>query len=332
MHHLLKFTPLMLLAGSVVVAGCGQLDSGPAMRLSYQFKAGQTYRLQARYESKTLITKAHGSKIFSEQEDTYYVNTAYRLQAELADTGIIQVNYFLDHFSLNDEKGKIRIEIGPESGQLAWYDDNTSLSSYLGTKAFEQYRALMKQPIATISINPRGEQLDRLSEQDKTSTINLALLELLSKNRVLGQYIVRAFKLPPVLMTIFPKEAVQPGDRWQVQGEQGFNQDAWQQGLTTKFHYLKREQDLAIINIQSQLTFKQEELNDLARLLKLDQLDKLSFQQGLFQVTAQSQFQTATMMPSQGKMAIEKKYSFMTNNEKWSYWEQENYWFSIESP
>ncbi len=326
-HKMVCSTSLgALILASFNLLACAPASSNTKTILRYQFVPGQTYRVTTSYQTFSGLEKFHGHRQFAKEEAHLAVKATYQVQALALNPQECQIEFKLLRLRLNhDGKGKCRLEMGPDGGRLTWYDDEWTLADYLGPELYAKYQKIMTQPLAVIVIDRQGHQLTQNQEKTVRTGLHLDLLELLSRNRVIGKKIIKAFKVPPLLMAVFPPQAVGPGDRWTSSSEDPTMVLGEEEGQTNRFYFRQQQQNLASIDCTSAIMFTGDELTELQKTLDMESLNKMTFQKGNYKIQGRVQFDLAKGLPMQGSLHTDKAYSFYVDQEKWESSEQETY-------
>jgi len=330
----LKFYQLfgLLFLLGLGVSACSHRSQSNVYNPVYQFKDGPIYRVEAKYTFEHNIQKSHQGKIFADQKEGLYVRATFNLTTQILPDQMIQAAYTLLNISIHDKAGRFRMEIGPQNGSIYWYGEEEDLQSYLGEKGFREYRAHIINPLAIVTIDLRGVQINDNETEASPPRLkfNYPFIQLLGKNRVIGQIIVKSFKIPPVLMTIFSDEPLAVGKKWVYQGPAMQRFTEWDNPLTTVFQLQSAEKDRLTIVLNSKLKFTGEELTNLGKQIGLTEFEQVKFERGLFTVEGKSRFQVRWGRPETGEMIIRKQYGLKVREEEWKLSEIENYEFSLQ--
>ncbi|MCK5243540.1 hypothetical protein KAR34_13915 [bacterium] len=308
------------------LAACSQPDITP-YQLKYKFTDGGVYRVDARYTLDHQLRKMHDNRVFSDKQEGLLVKTSFELRIEQKKTDLLQASYTIRNISIHDQAGNFRLELGPDNGRIFWYGQEESVEEYLGRQGFRQYHQHMSRPLAIFKITPLGVQV---SDSDATrENFNYTFIQLLGKNRVLGQIIMKSMKIPPVLMTIFSEEPVTKGKKWMYQGPYTRRFTEWDKPMTTVFQITAVEQDGLTVVFASELKFSGEELTSLGKQFGLKEFEKVEFESSWFTVDGRVQYQPDKGRPESGSLLIQKQYGMTTREEKWELIEKETYEFTL---
>ncbi len=312
------------------LSGCAPAGREAKILLRYQFMPGQTYRVTTSYQIFSGLEKVHGHRRFAREENNLAVKATYQVRASTLSDHDYKIEFTLQRLRLNhDGKGRCRLEMGPQGGMLYWYDDEWTLAEYLGPDLYQNYTKLMAQPLAVIVIDRQGHQLVQDEAKTVRTEIHLDLLELLSRNRVIGKRIIKAFKVPPLLMAVFPLREVGPGDRWDSLNGRPDQAPPSEDSPANTFFYRQRRQDVALIDYGSTMDFTGDELTKLQQSLDMASLNKMTFQKGRYKIKGAVQFDFKKGLPLQGTMHTDKAYQFHVGEEQWSSREEETYQVSL---
>jgi hypothetical protein len=304
----------LLIGLASILPGCGQSNQAPRA-LRYEFKDGGPYRVDCTYETEKHLAKFHAGKIFSETREGVYVKSSYRMEANQLPDADWLITYTLVRLRIHDREGNFKLEIGPESGEVQWYQDKQTLGDYLGAEDFRKYQKLVRLPLARIRIHPEGIQVPNGLE------FNFDLLRLLGKNRIFGEYLTRGVKVPPVLMTTFKREPVAVGAQWDYQGNTGNAQ--------TRFHLKALSAHKARIDYASDLELTASELQTVKRALRLDEVRGLELKQSRMRIRGGVDFSLTGGRPDSADMGFEKQYEMALPGEVWKLRENEKYQLSV---
>jgi len=304
-----------LAVGWLALVGC-QPSNLPPRLLQYEFKDPGPYRVDCAYTAEKHLVKKHAGTVFSETREGTYVKTAYRLQAEREGAGAWLVSYTLLRLSLHDRDGRFKMEIGPEGGAVFWYQEKQSLEEYLGADDFKAYQRLMRLPLARVHIRADGVQAPKGLE------FNFALLHVLGKNRVYGDFLARGIKVPPVLMMIFKGTPVRAGDTWDYAGNTT--------SAATHFRLASLSGSSAAVTCASELSLGPDELKSVRQALRLDSAAGLELKQSNMVVDGRMDFLLPAARPAKAQMNFNKNYSMTLPGEAWQLQETERFELSLE--
>ncbi|NTV51803.1 MAG: hypothetical protein HGA76_02135 [Candidatus Firestonebacteria bacterium] len=303
-----------LAAGWLVLGGCGRVDLPPRL-LQYEFQDQGPYRVVCAYNSEKRLVKKHAGRVFAETHEGTHVETTYRVEAEREPGGGWVVAYTLLRLRLHDEDGRFKLEIGPEGGEVFWYQDTQSLEDYLGPEIFQTYRRQVRLPLARVHVHADGGQVPNGLE------FNFSLLHTLGKNRVYGDFLARGIKVPPVLMMVFKQASVRAGDTWDYAGNSG--------NAATHFSLTALSTRSAQVACVSDFSLGDEELTTVRKALQLEAASGLVLKESRMRVTGSVEFLLPAGRPEKGKMHFEKFYAMSLPAETWQLQETEDFKFSL---
>ncbi len=322
---------LLLLAGPL--GGCGIRNRPPALTLAYQFSDGGVYLVQNAYNARQRLTKTHAGRIFADTQEELFTSAACELRVTHPNSRELEAAFTLLRLRIHDGRGKFKLEIGPEGGELSWYGEEQTLESYLGPEAWRRYRELIRQPMAVVRVNSRGIQQADGKAGDTGLKINYALLQVLGKNRVIGGYVVRSLKVPPLLMIIFPGKKVRVRETWSTRSEDArapARRGGIFQPVVTTFTLQSAAATGAILETQNRVEFSEADLQAVRRNLKWEDIQGLKFKQGALRMQGRETFLPGPGRPQAGDMTLRKQYSLSFKAEDWDLRETEQYHFSVQ--
>jgi hypothetical protein len=297
------------------LSGCGRVHLPPQL-LQYQFHDHGPYRVDCSYHSEKHLAKKHDNKIFSETREGTYVKTSYRLQADPEPGGGWLVSYTLLRLRLHDQDGRFKMEIGPDGGEVFWYQEKQALEDYLGPDDFKAYQRLVRQPLARVHISARGVQAENGLE------FNFALLHVLGKNRVYGDFLARGVKVPPVLLMIFKPSPVKAGEVWDYAGNSG--------NAATQYKLESLSASSAQLTCLSEFNLGAGELKAVRQALHVDETTGLELKQSRMVVTGSANFLLPAGRPGETSMNFDKAYAMTLPAEAWELQETERFDLTVE--
>lgn len=303
-------------AGLLVLAGCLRANLPPRL-LQYEFKDAGPYRVDCAYAAEKHLVKKHEGLVFSDTHEGTYVKTACRLQAQPETGGGWSLAYTLLRLSLHDRDGRFKMEIGPDGGEVFWYQDSQSLEDYLGAEDFKIYRRLVREPLARVHISAAGVQTSAGLE------FNFALLHALGKNRVYAEFLARGIKVPPVLLMIFKSTPVRAGDSWEIAGNSG--------NAATRFKLETLSGTSAQLACTSEFDLGPGELKTVQQALHLDEAAGLELKKSRLAITGSENFLLPAARPGKVFMNFDKSYALALPGEEWQLQETEQFELSLET-
>jgi hypothetical protein len=309
-----------MLALVLLLGGCHATPQS-ALLLRYQFQDGGQYRVDDAYQIEKQTTKSHEGKVFSSDAQAQFVQASFRVKTRMTEDQVLIVEYRLLRLRVHDDAGHFKLEIGPENGQLSWYNQDQPLAGYLDSREFARYQQLMRKPVVVLKVNTRGV------EQPGGMRFDNDLLALLGKNRVIGQQIVKAFKVPPLVTVVFSEAAVHPGDTWDYQGNS--QEPNGNKPLTTRFRLKQVKDQNAEITLSNRVDFTGEELKALGSQLGLPETTRMVFKESFLRVDGSVFFLPAHQRPASGVLNVEKHYGLQVDQETWDLSEKEKHAYTV---
>ncbi len=306
-------------SGGMVLVWLGSVGCSPApvpQVVQYEFNDGGRYRVDCTYETDKRLEKTHEGKAFATTEEGVYVKTSMHMTAQRQPDQDWVIAYTLLRLRIHDRDGHFKLEMGPEGGELQWYQDKQPLSDYLTSDEFKAFQKLMQVPLARVRIHPNGVQVPNGLE------FNFDLIRLLGKNRVYGEYLTRSVKVPPVLMTMFKAEPIKAGDRWDHQGNSS----------NANTHFRARAVSAKSLQVEysSDLNLAADELRAVRKALRLDGVPGLELKTSRMTIRGVVGFDLPGKRPETAEMNFDKRYEMTLPQEVWKLHETERYRLNVE--
>lgn len=307
----------------LLLAGCQASGNSAGQPFTYAFRDGGRYRVDCSYQLEKRLTKAFGRRQFSDHGDGLYTKFSFGLRTTSTPSGEILAAYTLLRFRIHDAAGHFLLEAGREGGNLSWFGGAQSLEAYLGPEGVRDYYRLLAQPLAMVRIDRRGIQPGSQGRsQGPKFEFNYALLRLLGKNRVIGEYIMQSVKIPPVLMLIFDRRPIRPGQGWNYSSQANSE-------FVTHFSLKSQTPYRAVITCWQRTNLKQENFQTLGRMLGLEPTQAWTLTRGDLQLDGEVDFLSAAGRPQAGWMEFAKHYLVGVKDETWTLTARERYDFTV---
>jgi|GEM_PF-4869365 len=315
---------------AAALSGCAGGQDPLAQKMQYGFSDSPRYRVTDRYQLESRLAKAHGGRVFSEQAEIHYAQATYSLVLRQTPLGGVEADYRLFRLRIHDEAGKFKLEIGPDSGWISWYEENQTLAGYLGPEGYARYQQAIGKPVAVQKIIPTGADAKL---PNRGLTFHPALLELLGRNRVYGKILVKTFKIPPLVSVVFPERSLVPGDSWtyRSQAPDAGEINAGRPGLATTFHWESWAPPAAVVAWRNRIGLSGEELKAMGSKLGLESLaDRVTFQNSEVRLEGRTVFLPAAQRPASGGLVVRKLYRMTVGGEEWTLAESERHEFTVQ--